>query len=144
MCRSCICFFGGFGTPGTAGPWTTYTGILSTVKLTDYVSDAEGITDAGLIKLAERCTKLKKIVLPGTQNLGDSSIQALLKNCPMLRHLEITSASHRSNNITAYVFDTLREDPDNVPNLRKLHLDEGNTKYMKAMRAEQGAAKDQY
>jgi hypothetical protein len=86
------------------------------------LSDAKGLTDEGIATLIGRCPNLRKVSLPGTSELGNASLLSFLTSCPSLKHLEISSGSYGSSNLSPTGFTQIEQNPDWAPNLKKLRL----------------------
>ncbi|KAF2871746.1 hypothetical protein BDV95DRAFT_637006 [Massariosphaeria phaeospora] len=95
------------------------------------------LTEAGILKLAEACPKLRRIHLPDTSNIKDQTFIDLLRLCPQLAHVEICGglANDEGAVLTSEIFQTLEDNTDLCPKLKKLRLQESRkTKFMNAMR----------
>ena len=103
------------------------------------INSAKDVTDDGVVRLAEKCTNLRRVRLPGTRGLGDRALFAFYDNCPQISILEISPIAEGSSNITRAAFDYLIGCPGKAEKLRELQvedksLDHDVKNFLKAMR----------
>lgn len=103
----------------------------------DAKNDAKGLTNAGVIRLAEGLPNLKQVMLPSASNVTDDGLIGLLKNCPKLTTVEVSGHSGYHATFSDKAMTKLQENPHWAPKLKSLIIGEtdSNKEFMKAMRA---------